>query len=923
MSVSDSAATARRREIFVDRETEFQRLEQALREPPRGRPRVVVVSGQEGVGKTALAERFTATLPGVRVLRATGAEDERDLPYGVLGQLLTRPATELPGDALAGELARDGDAGRPVVILDDVQWADHASLEAVSYALRRLRDGRTAVLMIVRDVADPGVPGGIRRLFHADGTVRLPLAGLDAGAVADLCAQLTGRLPTRRAAQRLWRHTRGTPLHVRALLGQVTADALEDLDTPLPAPRPLVARVLADLAGCGRAGRDLVAAAAVLGERGPLHAAAELAQAGDPLAALEEAIDAGLLREEIGTGELSFPCPLIRAAVYQGHLGPSRRAALHRRAAELAQDPAARLWHRGLGAVGPDRELAAELAGLGRRRAAEGDWTEATRHLSAATLLAPSAPERHRLTLEAAEGRIVMGTARPGALLPQVAGLPVSAWRAYVLALLKLEAGRTHEAAPLLQDAWHQAADATLAAKVAAQTALLRLLDGDARAAAEWSARAHPAHFDVTRCATLYALDPLTAADLLAIGTATPMRPPGDTDGKALRSPDSHGGAGPARLPAPASASPAELEALLGRARLRAGMDDLAGAVRDLDGILAASAPLPLRLRLLAHVTLAEAEYRLGTWDDALTHGERALALAADAEHALLSPLCHAAAVLVLAARGEWEAAEAHLGPARATESALIRAHAAAAEIHLAIARGKPEIAIAAARGELAPATCHHDDAGRETAVPPLPGSPCADLVVDALVAVGRLDEAAATLAGIEERAAGRPSRIAAAARARGNLHAARREPDRAKTAYERSLALLAGLGTPFHLARTQLDYGAFLRRQGKRALAAEHLERAHATLATLRARPYLERCTRELAACGVGQAPRTAGPVQAALTTQEFAIAGHAARGLTNRQIARELALSVKTVEYHLGHIYLKLRIRSRAQLAVRLTQS
>ncbi|MBF8194573.1 helix-turn-helix transcriptional regulator [Nonomuraea sp. K274] len=872
-----------------------------------------------------------------------------------------------------------------MMILDDVQWADHPSLDAISFALRRLRDTRLVVLMVVRDVADPGLPARFRRLFHADGTVHVPVPGLDAGAVAELCARLTGHRPTRRAALRFRRHTGGNPLHIRSLLTQLSGEALEDLGVPLPAPASLTVRVLADLAACGQAGSDLVAAAAVLGERSPLYAAADVARVDDPLGALEQAMAAGLLREEISTGELSFPCPLVRAAVYQEYLGPSRRAALHLRAATLAQDPAVALWHRGLGAVGPDRELAAELAGLGRRRASQGAWAEAVAHLAAATRLAPTAHERHRLVLEAAEARIIMGDAHPSALLAQVSALPASAWRAYVLALLKLEAGRTHEAAALLEDAWHHAPDATLAGKAAAQTALLRLLDGDGPGSAEWSARAHaqsphPTTFDLTRCLSLYVADVLS---------------------------------GLGRLPAPASASGDELEALLGRARLRIWLDDLDGAVRDLDGLLAAVTPLPLRTRLLAYAALAEAEYRRGAWDSALAHCDAADALAVDAGHTLLAPLCHAIAVLVLAGRGEWEAAEIRLRSARATESALLRAHAAAAAVHLATARGDHEAAIASAPADHAPHesvivpgpadhapakgvphepaiasgqadhACHepalasgqadhapaegvphegaivcgtvgHEDheavvilgpsASREACgVPPPGGSaeglsvsaelafwpvgggslPWEDLLVDALVMAGRVDEAVLRLRRSEKRGAGRPSRLAAASRARGNLHAARREPERAKAAYERSLELLDVLGTPFPLGLAELDYGAFLRRQGKRALAADHLERAHAALVELRARPYVERCSRELAACGVGHASRTEGPAQPALTTQEYAIAQHAARGLTNRQIARELALSVKTVEYHLGHIYLKLGIRSRAQLAVQLTQS
>ncbi|MEV0619068.1 AAA family ATPase [Nonomuraea sp. NPDC050404] len=872
-------------EVFVDRAEELLVLDRALRKPAPGRPRLMVVSGQAGIGKTALIERAVATLP--RVLRAAGAETESGLPYGLLTQLTARaPAprdTMTAGAALAGELT-GAEGEEPVVIVaDDVQWADHASLEAVSFVLRRPQEVRLVVVMVVRDLHDPALPPAVHRLFNAAGTLRVLLAGLGTAAVADLCAELTGRRPSKPAAIRLSLHTGGNPQHIRALLGRLANAALEDLDTPLPAPAALTLRVLADLATCGPAGRELVAAAAVLGQRCSLHAAAEVARLDDPLPALEEAISAGLLLEVIGAGEVAFPCPMVRTAVYQDHLGPSRRTELHRRAAALTQERPAALRHHCLGSVGPDGKLAAELAELGRERAAEGAWSEAATHLGAATRLATTAGERHRLVLEAAEGRIIMGHAGAGALLSQVRGLPPSAWRAYVLALLMLESGRTDEAGTLLEESWRQAdgADPVLAAKVATQQALLRMLNGDVRAAAAWNDRARepadlPVGLDLASCLSAYTLGLAgRAGDALA------------------RLPD---------LPAPASASVAELEALLGRAMLRLWLDDLPAAALDLHGILAASARLPLRPHLLAHTTLAEIDYHRGDWDGSLAHCQEAAKLADEAGHVLLAPVFHAGLAQVLAGRGEWEAAEAHLRLARESTphsgGALIRSHAEVAAMRLATARGDFEAVLAC----------------------PAPGQdliPWADMLIDALTATGRLEEAEERL-DRWEAAARRPSQIAAAARARGNLHAARRQPERARACFERSAALLDRLGMSFALAQTELDHGACLRRSGKRGLAAERLERAYAAFEGFGARAYLRRCVHELAACGVGS--RESSPVVAGLTTQESAIAARAARGLTNRQIARELALSVKTVEYHLGNVYLKLRVRSRTQLVLRL---
>jgi DNA-binding NarL/FixJ family response regulator len=116
-----------------------------------------------------------------------------------------------------------------------------------------------------------------------------------------------------------------------------------------------------------------------------------------------------------------------------------------------------------------------------------------------------------------------------------------------------------------------------------------------------------------------------------------------------------------------------------------------------------------------------------------------------------------------------------------------------------------------------------------------------------------------------------------------------------------------------------RLSYGTFLRRSGRRKEAAGELEAAHRTFQRLQATPYLERCARELSGCGrVTVRPRNAGhPV---LTAQELTVARLAVRGMTNRQIARELVLSVKTIEYHLSNSYTKLGITSRMGLIEQL---
>jgi DNA-binding CsgD family transcriptional regulator len=188
----------------------------------------------------------------------------------------------------------------------------------------------------------------------------------------------------------------------------------------------------------------------------------------------------------------------------------------------------------------------------------------------------------------------------------------------------------------------------------------------------------------------------------------------------------------------------------------------------------------------------------------------------------------------------------------------------------------------------------------------------------DALVSAGRLAAAEEFLVPHERLAAarGRRSSVAVLARVRGRLAAAEGRAEAAEAAFERGLAALSGLSLPFAQALLELAYGQALRRGGQRRAAVEQLQAAHDRFAELGARPFVERCERELSASGLAPAKRRAFD-PSRLTAQELAVAQLVARGLSNRQVASELFVSVKTVQFHLTRIYSKLRVSSRAELA------
>jgi DNA-binding CsgD family transcriptional regulator len=188
----------------------------------------------------------------------------------------------------------------------------------------------------------------------------------------------------------------------------------------------------------------------------------------------------------------------------------------------------------------------------------------------------------------------------------------------------------------------------------------------------------------------------------------------------------------------------------------------------------------------------------------------------------------------------------------------------------------------------------------------------------DALIGLGRLDGAAVALSEFEDAIppAGRPSADLVLARCRGNLAAARGFPAQAEAAFARGHLIAADVPMPFEQALLSLDDGRRLRSAGDRAAAVAQLERAHRLFSGLGADPYVQACATELADLQVTAA--TGSPAALlGLSRSELAVARLAASGLTNREVASQLYVSVKTVEYHLRNSYIKLNITSRRALA------
>ena len=191
---------------------------------------------------------------------------------------------------------------------------------------------------------------------------------------------------------------------------------------------------------------------------------------------------------------------------------------------------------------------------------------------------------------------------------------------------------------------------------------------------------------------------------------------------------------------------------------------------------------------------------------------------------------------------------------------------------------------------------------------------------IESQLRAGRRDDAKPTLDAFERLATrtGRPWALATAARYRAVVSAPA-DVDDNFTAAER---LLENVPSPFERGRTQLCWGERLRRDGRRLDARRHLAEALERFDELGAAPWAERAERELRSSGARARRREPGP-STALTATESQIADHVSQGKTNKEVAASLFLSPKTVEFHLGHIYRKLGIRSRTQLALAVIRS
>jgi DNA-binding CsgD family transcriptional regulator len=906
---------------LLDRQRERAALDGLLGDLRSGRGRALVVRGEAGVGKSALLEYVTAAAADMRLVRAVGVESEMELAFASLhllcGPLMDRlqglpvpqrnalgiafglrqgdaPDRFLVGLAVLTLLAEAAEERPLLCVIDDAQWLDTASAQVLTFAARRLLAEPVGLVFTARE---PGEQFG--------GLPDLEVRGLPDQDARTLLRSVVRFRLDERVRDRILAEADGNPLALLELprgldptqlaggFGLVEAQAI-------PARIEAGFRRRIEALPADTRALMLVAAAEPTGD--PMVVWRAAGRLGIPASAKEAAQTEGLL--EIGAW-VRFRHPLVRSAVYSA-APPSERRAAHRALAEVTDrdgDPDRRAWHLAAAASGPDEQLAAELERSAGRAQARGGMAAAAAFLRHAAEFTSQPALQGRRALAAAHASLQAGALDAAVeLLATAAARPLDELQQARAALLRgqiaFASGGGSDAPALLVKAARQLEP--LDAALARQTYL------DAWLAAMFAGRfagAGDLH-EVSRAARS-APPPAVAprpSDLLLDGLAVLV-----TEGRAQAAP------------------------LLRRAAQVFAEDEIPMAERLRWGFLAVVAAIMV-------------------WDEQRWHTIEVRQLRACREAGLLAQLViyvNSTAIL-MTWRGDFAAAASLVAEAEAIAAATGTRFAPFAALWLAGFRGAEAEAtplieavikdsratgqgLAVQESQRFSAVLYNGLGRYEPAV--AQAQQASEQVPELFTSMWVLPELieAASRTGQTQLAADALGRLAEAtsagqtdwgqgiyARSRAQLS----DGEDAEGWYRQAVDRLTRTALRPELARAHLLYGEWLRRQGRRADARAQLHTAHDMFAAIGMDAFAERAGRELRASGETARRRTT-ETHDQLTPQEAQIAQLARAGMSNPEIAAQLFLSVRTVEWHLRKVFTKLEIRSRLQLQRALPDS
>jgi DNA-binding CsgD family transcriptional regulator len=902
---------------LLDREMERTAIDRLLGSVRDGFSASLVIRGGAGIGKTALLRYAAESAPDMRVCGVSGIETEIGLEFAALHQLLIPFVTgvgELPGPqrlalqaafgmaegppadlflvglAALTLLARAAEEQPVLCLIDDGQWLDVDSARVFAFVARRLFADRVGMVIAVGE-PEPA------HAFEQLPTVWL--GGLPAAEAGQLLRSVARAPVADKVVDRVLGETEGNPLALVEIGSEFSADELAGraaLPEPMPPGRRLADRLDRQIAGLDPDTRAflLLAAADASGDRALLWRAAD--QGGiDAETAAAAGESAGLI--ELSGVSVRFRHPLIRSAVYHGTTDRDRKRA-HRMlsgATDSDRDPDLRAWHDGAAASGPAEEVAGELERAADRALARGGYAARAALLRRSVQLSADDDRRIGRELKLADAELRGGHLDAAkhlvdAAMPGPTDSRARAHRERLRGDILFAQGYAGESAQVLAD---------LAQALGPEQVLAREAMAAAMRACIWAGPVQ-----VRQIAAAAAAFPRPArsrasvADLLLEGYA-------------------------ARFTVGYAAAIALLRAALSRLRSEDldpqtglqwyGMGTMAAGSLWEDSALditdrflrSARAHGALTVMSVALALLAVADCltgRLAEAEDRLTEAREIMA--ASGSHRVIG-IDRLSEGLVLVYTGR-------VAEARAAGAAQIRESTGRGQVGLADI-GRAIVAMAGVWAGDYDAAVEPAMAVVKSDRPFLAEVILPDLV-EAACRSGRDREATIAFGILSERAlaAGTPGALGVHSRCAALLS----DGDRAEHAYQEAISHLEHFPGAIELGRAHLQYGQWLRRSKRRHDARRELRAAYDMFDQMGAQGFAARAASELSATGERARPR-ARSADLDLTPQEARVADLAAEGETNNRIAAELFISPRTVEYHLGKVFRKLGLNTRAQLA------
>jgi DNA-binding CsgD family transcriptional regulator len=905
--------------VLVGRDSELERIEQILTVARRGRAAALVVAGEPGVGKTALLDVCSLSAGGFCTLRTRGVEAEVELPFSALVELLAPIADRIEGlpgvqaAALRAAVSLTGTAkdeaavaaatltllalaaeDDPVLVLvDDAHWLDPSSGLAIAFAARRLREAAIGIVIATRAEEIPR--------FSLEGIDTVQLLPLGERAATELVVRSAPSLDAA-TTTRIVAAAAGNPLALLELpflvSGGTEPSTLEE-----PVPSGEAARHLfgARLDSLNVEVRLALVVAAAERSRDLAVLARAWTWLGLEPGVVEAAERVNLAR--ITDNTLEFRHPLMRSLVY-GEADPAVRRRAHAAlAVALTDDPLAadeRAWHRALAAVAPDGEVADDL----ERSAVHQPPAAAAAALGRAARLTPDRPLRARRLLAAAEAANEAGEFEASARFAEAAAGDTAdvierAAAERLIALSEIERARLRDAIERLVQVADEVVqiDPLLAARILVEAIVPCTATGQVGRAAELGLRARRLARGAD-AATRLLIETHYSDSVRASGRA------GEATTIALAAAEE------AALSGDEGLDSLESRLMLAEAFFSGDALDRARPIaeRVVDDARRIGALGPLRLAL---ATVASVEIMAGRALPLLASAQEELDLAQGLGYgwAWVEALGHVAWGESL--RGLEDECRRHVQERFELQSLRYPDP----KIHPSL----PLLELALGRAEEAAKALEHTlrvTSGRGV-VDSADDFPILPVLCEAYARSGRHEEAAAALERFEESMLdGRPLALALAARCRGLLADDATFVD----AFERALAEHERDVRSFERARTLLLYGERLRRQKQRLEARARLNEALAIFEELGATAWTRRAATELAATGE-RARRREDSARSDLTPQELVVARLVAQGHTNREVAAQLFLTTNTIETHLRHVFQKLGVRSRTELASKFT--